>query len=202
MNRLFCYALCLLYVTANAQNPSAPVSSTLDAYWNFTPVPTPAQAVLLLSETTLPGPTSTANTILLEQNGVGNRANLQTLAGSANRLEVSQTSDGNVVNAVLSGTSNGLLFSQTGGGNQINFGLYGTGNRFMLTQDGGDVANLQGLNQSGTRLELSQGAGNNSFSIDNSTLFKDPLSTGIPNLRIEQTGGAAVTIQSGRLIGN
>ena len=62
------------------------------------------------------------------------------------------------------------------------------------------MANLQGMNQTGGRFELRQGAGNNTFNTDNSSLFKDPYSNGIPNLRIEQTGGASITVQQGAVV--
>lgn len=202
MDRLLCFIFCLLSVAAGAQTSSTPVSSTLDAYWSLTPTPVATQAVLSLSEVVLSAPATNANVIALQQEGVGNRANLQILAGSANQLEVMQSNNGNVANALLAGMNNGITLYQAGASNQVNIELSGSNNQFLLTQDGGDVVNMQGLNQSGTRLELIQGIGNNSFSIDNSTLVKDPFSTGIPNLRIEQTGGAAVTIQSGRIIGN
>ena len=139
---------------------------------------------------------------MLQQNGLGNQANLQTVAGTQSRLDVTQMNDGNVVNAVLSGFNNSVILSQTGGGNTINFGLSGTNNRFMLTQDGGDAATMVGLQKDNTRIELLQGSGNNSFTMDNSNLFIDPLSKGIPNLRIEQTGGASAIIQQGHIIGN
>ena len=94
------------------------------------------------------------------------------------------------------------MLLQTGGGNLISLGLTGSNNRFMLTQDGGDKAILQGLQKDNTHFELVQGSGNNTLVLDNSPLFKDPLSTGIPNLRIEQSGGASVIVQQGKLIGN
>ena len=203
MIRLFIVAFYLSGVAASAQITSAAVSTTgTDAYWNIELTPNQKLTTVLVgSDTQLQGPTSSVNAVLLQQNGNNNRATLQTLSGNNNLLQATQQNDGNVLNAVLSGAGNGLTIGQTGGNNQLNIGLTGDNNRFLLTQDGGDVANLQGINQNNMRLELRQGAGNNTFNTDNSSLFVDPLSTGIPNLRIEQTGGANITIQQGRVIG-
>jgi len=203
MNRLLILASCLFSTSAFAQISSAAVSTTgTDAYWNIALTPSQKETtVLVKSLTQLQGPTSPANAIVLQQNGNNNRATLQTPSGNNNLLQATQINDGNVLNAVLSGAGNGLTIDQTGGSNQLNVDLTGTNNRFLLTQDGGDMANLQGISQTNGRLELRQGAGNNTFNTDNSSLFTDPLSTGIPNLRIEQTGGANITVQQGRLIG-
>lgn len=203
MNRLLIAAFSLFSAAANAQITSAAVAPTgTDAYWNIKLTPSQKlTTVLVESDVLLQGPNSPANAIMLQQNGNNNRATLQTPSGNNNRLQATQQSDGNVLNAVLSGSGNGLTISQLGGSNQLNLDLTGGNNRLLLTQDGGDVANLRGLNQTNGRLELRQGAGNNTFNTDNSSLFTDPLSSGIPNLRIEQTGGASITIQQGRLIG-
>ncbi|MBC7568667.1 MAG: hypothetical protein H7319_02895 [Spirosoma sp.] len=203
MNRLLLLASCLFSTSAFAQITSAAVSPTgTDAYWNISLTPSQKlTTVLVESQTQLQGPTSPANAIVLQQSGNSNQATLQTVSGNNNLLQARQQNDGNVLNAVLSGSGNGLIINQAGGNNQLNVDLTGSNNRFLLTQDGGDVANLQGLNQTGGRLELRQGAGNNTFNTDNSSLFTDPLSTGIPNLRIEQTGGANITVQQGRIIG-
>jgi len=203
MNRLLLLLCCLWGVAAQAQITSAAVSNTgSDAYWNIALTPNQKlTTVLVESNVVLQGPGSPTNTILLQQSGNNNSATLQTPSGNNNLLSAAQQNDGNVLNAILSGSGNGLSVNQTGGNNQLNLDLTGANNRFLVKQDGGDVANLQGLNQTGSRLELSQGAGNNTFNTDNSSLLKDPFSTGIPNLRIEQTGGASITIQQGRLIG-
>ncbi len=203
MNRLLLLASCLFSTSAFAQITSAAVSTTgTDAYWNIELTTSQKETtVLVKSQTQLQGPTSPANTIVLQQSGNSNQATLQTVSGNNNLLQARQQNDGNVLNAVLSGAGNGLTINQTGGSNQLSIDLTGSNNRFLLMQDGGDIANLQGINQTNGRLELRQGAGNNTFNTDNSSLFTDPLSTGIPNLRIEQTGGANITVQQGRIIG-
>ncbi len=204
MNRLFTLVICLSGLAANAQQITSAAASTTgtDAYWNIELTSSQKlTTVLVESVTQLQGPDSPANTVMLQQNGNNNQAIIQAPSGSNNLLQATQQNDGNVLNAVLSGNGNGLIVGQTGGSNQLNIDLTGSNNRFLLTQDGGDIANLQGLNQTGGRLELRQGAGNNTFNTDNSSLFTDPFSTGIPNLRIEQTGGANITIQQGRVIG-
>lgn len=202
MNRLLIAVFCLSGIAANAQITSAAVSpSSKDAYWNIALTPSQTlTTVLVESKIQLQGQASPANAIVLQQNGTNNQATLQTLSGVNNVLQASQQNSGNVLNAVLSGGGNGLIIDQAGNGNQLSVDLTGSNNRIRLTQDGGDVANLQGLNQTGAQLDLRQGAGNNTFNTGNS-LFTDPLSKGIPNLRIEQTGGASITIQQGRAIG-
>jgi hypothetical protein len=203
MNRLLVFLFCALCIGTQAQTVTAPLGNSADAYWN---VPLTAsqklQTVLVKSQTAIPDPSSAANTAVLNQQGLNNQAVVQTLGGTYNRLEVNQFNDRNTANAVLSGNNNSLIINQMGGDNSANVGLSGTNNRFMITQDGGDRVNMQGLQKDNTRLELIQGRGNNSFTLDNSTLFTDPLSKGIPNVRIEQSGGSAVTIQQGRVIGN
>lgn len=204
MHRLLVFVVCAVSAGAQAQTRSqSVVGQSTDAYWN---IPLTAeqqlQSALVESQTSIADPTPAQNTVVVQQNGFNNQALLQAVAGTQNRLEATQTSNGNRADAILAGSNNSVILNQTGGGNVINFGLTGNDNRYMLTQDGGDTANLQGLQKDGSRLELLQGRGNNSFTVDNTALFTDPLSTGLPNLRIEQTGGASVTIQQGRVIGN
>lgn len=199
MNSFFTLVLCTICLVTQAQT----VDTGLDAYWNINLTKEQKlNTVLLESQTTISNPAAALNTITLQQNGIANQAILQTNSGSQNLLEVSQLNNGNVANATLSGLNNSLIIGQTGGGNMANIDLGGTNNRFLVTQDGGDRINMLGLQKDNTRLELIQGSGNNSFTLDNTTLFKDPLSQGIPNLRIEQSGGANVTIQQGKVIGN
>jgi hypothetical protein len=195
--------LCVAGIGVRAQTGTSTATRSADAYWNI-PLTTEQklQSVLVESQTVIPDPAAGLNSLVIQQDGAGNRATLQAITGSQNRLEAVQTGNGNGADAMLSGTNNSLIINQMGGGNAVNVDLAGNGNRYMLTQDGGDTANLYGLQKDNSQLELRQGSGNNSFTIDNSSLFKDPLSTGIPNLRIEQAGGASITVQQGRAIGN
>lgn len=198
MNNFLTLLFCVFCFVTQAQT----VDTSLDAYWNINLTKEQKlNTVLLESQTAISNPAAALNTITLQQNGLSNQAILQT-SGSQNLLEVSQFNNGNLTNATLSGLNNSLIIGQTGGGNMANIDLGGTNNRFLVTQDGGDRINMLGLQKENTRLELTQGGGNNSFTLDNTTLFKDPLSQGIPNLRIEQSGGANVTIQQGKVIGN
>ncbi|WP_460985286.1 curlin repeat-containing protein [Spirosoma fluminis] len=203
MNRLLFVLISIVFGTAQAQKVSQPQSNTLDAYWDI-PISgnQRVNTVLVKSQTDIPDPSSPLSSVKLYQEGLNNQAVVQALSGTNNRLDINQVNNGNNVNATLAGANNSLILTQTGGNNIANIGLGGTNNRFMITQDGGDVVNLQGIQKDNLRLELRQGAGANSFNMDNSTLFKDPLSTGIPNLRIEQSGGASITIQQGRVFGN
>ena len=203
MSRLLTVLFFSACIGAQAQTTTAPSGNTLDAYWNI-PLTSEQklQTVLVKSQTVIPDPVSASSAINVNQMGMQNHTVLQTVAGTQNRLDVNQFGNANNADAVLSGTNNSLILNQTGDGNRINIGLAGTNNRFMLTQDGGDTVNMQGLQKDNTRLELSQGRGNNSFTLDNSSLLVDPLSKGAANLRIEQSGGSSVTIQQGRVIGN
>src|SRR5919202_2457109 len=112
MHRLIIFFFCIFCVGAQAQTNTAPTSNTLDAYWSFNPSPTPSQAVLAISTTVIPDPVPGATTVMLQQNGLGNQANLQTVAGPQSRLDVTQMNDGNVVNAVLSRFNNSVILSQ------------------------------------------------------------------------------------------
>ncbi len=186
---------------ASAQVNSVPVNN-LDAYWNLTSIPNQAQVSLQAGQTNLTGLSGAINEVITQQDGLNNTAQLSITAGSQNQLRLNQTNNANYADAILSGVNNSIAINQTGGNNNLAFGLNGTNNRLALTQDGGDRLQMTGLQQNNTRLEVNQGAGNNSLTIDNTTLFKDTTGTGIPNLRIEQTGGATATIQNGRIFGN
>lgn len=186
---------------ASAQVNSVPTNN-LDAYWNLTSIPNQAQVSLQPGLTNLAGLSGSINRVITQQDGLDNAAQLAITAGSQNQLILNQTNNTNYADATLSGVSNNVVISQTGGNNNLAFGLNGTNNRLALTQDGSDRLQMIGLQQNNTRLDVNQGAGNNSLTIDNTTLFKDINGTGIPNLRIEQTGGATATIQNGRIFGN
>ena len=121
---------------------------------------------------------------------MNNTALLSVVSGSQNRLEVNQSGNYNYTDASLGGVNNSIVLNQTGGSNSVSLGLGGTSNRLMINQDGGD------------RVEINQGSGGNSLTLDNTMLFRDANGTGIPNLRIEQSGGATATIQNGRILGN
>lgn len=203
MNHFFVFIFCAVGAGAQAQTTSSPTGNRSDAYWNI-PLTTEQklQSVLSESQTVIFSQTTALNAIDVRQEGLANQATLQVIAGSQNRLEALQVSDGNNADAVLAGNNNTLIVTQTGGGNAINFTLSGNNNQYLLAQDGGDTATLQGLQKDDTRLELIQGSGSNSFTIDNSALFRDPFGSGVPGLRIEQSGGASITVQQGRVTGN
>ncbi len=190
--------LCCVVGTAVQAQTNLATGNSLDAYWNLPTIPGQTQAVLKLGTANLPS-TSAQNEVITNQQGAFNTAVLTVASGSQNRLETNQTSGLNTVDASLSGSNNSVLLNQTGTGNTISFGLSGVNNRYALTQDGSDRIQMQGLQQNNQRLEVAQGSGANSLTVDNTSLFKD---SGIPNLRIEQSGGAAITIQQGKIIGN
>jgi len=201
MKRFFLFSIWIFGTAAQAQS-HAGTSGTQDAFWHLTSVSGQAQATLGLSTNSLPGPGSSLNEVIARQEGANNTALLSVVSGAQTRLEVNQTNGYNYSDVTLSGVNNNVLLNQTGGNNSASFGLSGVNNRFMLTQDGGDRLQMTGLQQSNTRLEVAQGAGSNMLTIDNTSLFRDATGMGISNLRIEQSGGAAATIQNGRLFGN
>ena len=203
MNRLLILVFCISSAVVRAQTSATSVRNELDAYWNVELTDDQLkQTVLVRSQTGIPDPSSAGNVVSLQQNGSSNRATVRIPSGTQNNVELNQANDGNATDAYLSGSGNSLIFSQTGGGNGITLGVDGSNNRFLLTQDGGDRMNMSGLQKNNTRLEVSQGSGNNSLSLDNTTLFTDPLGRGIPNLRIEQSGGASIQVTQGRVISN
>lgn len=201
MKRLFTLLLSMIGGVATAQVNSTPVIN-LDAYWNLTSIPNQGQVSLHQGLTNPTGLSSSINEVITQQDGLNNIAQLSITAGSQNQLRLNQTNNANYADATLAGVNNSIIISQTGASNNLTFGLNGTNNRLALAQDGGDRLQMIGLQQNNTRLEVNQGAGNNSLTIDNTALFKDIGGAGIPNLRIEQTGGAAATIQNGRIFGN
>lgn len=203
MNRFLTLLFCLACASAYAQTTPADINQ-LDAYWNINLTKDQKiQTVLTESQNQIASPAPGLNTVVVQQNGNNNQAVLSTTTGIQNLLSVTQTDNDNITNASLSGVNNSLIIGQTGGSNVTNINLGGTNNRFLLTQDGNDTINMLGLQKDNTRLELSQKSGANSFTLDNkSTLLVDPLSRGIPNLQIEQSGGASITVTQGRIIGN
>lgn len=138
----------------------------------------------------------------MRQGGISNTALLSVITSAPNRLEVGQSGNNNYTEATLSGLNNSLLLNQTGNNNSVSLGLGGTNNRITLAQDGGDRIQMQGIQVDNTRLDISQGVGNNSLTIGNTSLLQTTTGTGISNLRIEQSGGAAAIIQNGRIFGN
>lgn len=198
MSRHLVILFCFSSLAVKAQT-NLVTGGTLDAYWNLPTIPTQTQATLRLSTASLPS-ASSQNEVIARQEGGANTAILSVLTGLQNRLEVNQYAGFNLADATLAGSNNSVLLNQTGTGNSVSFGLSGNNNQYILAQDGGDRIQMQGLQKNNERLEVTQGYGNNSLTIDNTTLFQG--SGGIPNLRIEQLGGASVTIQQGKVIGN
>ncbi|MBD2753144.1 hypothetical protein [Spirosoma validum] len=197
MSRHLLVVFCFFSLFAEAQT-NLVTGGTLDAYWNLPTIPTQTQATLRLSTASLPA-ASSQNEVVTRQEGGANTAMLSVLSGAQNRLEVNQYTGLNFVDATLTGVNNSVLLNQTGTGNSISFGLNGSNNQYVLAQDGGDRIQMQGLQKNNERLEVKQGYGNNSLTLDNTNLFQG---SGIPNLHIEQTGGASITIQQGKVIGN
>lgn len=169
--------------TAQAQTPVA-LPNPPDAFWQLPP-----------------SVGNVANEATIRQAGAGNQATLVVLAGSQNQVELSQMTNSNAATIRVTGHANGLILNQSGGGNTVNIGLSGNDNRLKFTQDGGDVARLPGLTGSNTKLELVQRNGNNTFVADGPTAMGGTTGPGAANLRIEQTGGSTVRIQTGRLTG-
>ena len=199
MSRYLIILFCTISAVVRAQT-NLVTGSTLDAYWNLPTIPNQTQATLRLGTTNLPTASSSQNEVIANQEGGSNTVILSVLAGSQNRLEVNQYTGLNSADVSLSGGNNSILLNQTGTGNSVSFGLSGSNNQYILSQDGGDRIQMQGLQKNNDRLEVAQGFGSNSFTIDNTSLFQG--TGGIPNLRIEQSGGASVTIQQGKVIGN
>ena len=143
----FSLTLLLLWLTSPinwAQTRSTSLATGSDVYWNLPTVPGPAQAVLTLSQTTIPEPTSRQNEIRLDQQGGGSRAMLSVVNGLQNRVELVQQ-NGSGAYATVSGSNNSLIVTQTGGGNQLGLGLTGHGNRLSISQDGGRPGRVAGL---------------------------------------------------------
>ncbi|GAB4027940.1 hypothetical protein [Spirosoma gilvum] len=132
--------------------------------------------------------------------GLENRASLSQM-GNQNLTGISQTGYAQLANLQLSGTANQMMLEQSGYNNTADLQLTGHSNQFRIRQDGGDNAQIQAADLRNTRLELVQGSGNNTFISNNPAGLKDPLIGGVSGLRIEQTGGASVTIQTGHIIG-
>ncbi|GAB2529060.1 hypothetical protein [Spirosoma aerophilum] len=197
MSRLLLLLLVIASIDVRAQSTT---SSSQDAFWQVTTIRSQTQATLTLGAVSALDPS--LNEVRMKQEGVHNTALLSVISNTPNRMEVGQSGNNNYTEANLSGLNNSLLLNQTGNNNSVSIGLGGTNNRISLTQDGGDRIQMQRLQVDNTRLDVSQGNGNNSLTISNTTQLQNAVGTGISNLRIEQSGGAAAIIQNGRIFGN
>lgn len=199
MGHYFVILFCICSVVVRAQT-NLVTSNALDAYWDLPVIPSRTQTTSIAGRTNLSAALSSQNEVIANQAGEFNTAVLSIPSGSQNRLEVNQYTGLNSVDVSLSGGNNSILLNQTGTGNSISFGLSGNNNQYSISQDGGDRIQMQGLQKNNDHLDIVQGNGSNSLTIDNTSLFQG--TGGIPNLRIEQSGGASVTIQQGKIIGN
>lgn len=139
-----------------------------------------------------------ANEIMLQQAGVGNQATVAIL-GQQNQIGLTQTASTNGATVQLTGQGNQLQLTQTGGNNRLAVGLDGSNNQLRISQGGGDVVSLLGLSGSNARIDLIQRNGNNTIIADGLTVPATSAGMGVANLKIEQSGGATVRIQNGRM---
>lgn len=174
----------LLGVTASVRAQSVPTSSP-EVFWQ------------LIAGTVTP-PASPANEVLLRQAGSGNQA-MVAMLGQQNQISLTQTANANAATVRLTGQGNQLQLNQAGGNNRLAVGLDGSNNQLRVSQSGGDVVSLLGLSGSNARVDLMQRNGNNTIIADGLTVPATSAGMGVANLKIEQSGGATVRIQNGRM---
>jgi hypothetical protein len=104
---------------------------------------------------------------------------------------VIQAGTGNTLNLNLVGSGNVVDTKQTGNDNTLTMDFSGTNSKYVLDQDGDvNTMSLSKVTSNGINFQVSQKNNNNVLTVDGS-------GTGaLPALKIEQTGGMQVTIES------
>lgn len=114
-------------------------------------------------------------------------------AGS--NASVIQTGNQNTLNLSLSGNGNNVLTQQTGDGNVLNMDLVGTNSQYILTQDGNEnKLQMNNITSTGVDVRVNQKDGKNNLTIEGGI-------TSLESMKIEQSGGMRIIIESNALIG-
>ncbi len=166
-------------ISAWAQLPSA---GSPDVYWRI-------------------NPGTSVSEVSIRQAGADQQATIAILAGQQNQVGLLQTGLLNHSDVQVAGQSNQLTLMQTGERNRLTVGLNGSNNQLKISQDGGDVVSLAGLTATSANMEVIQKAGQNTLIADGINIPSARSAGGVPNLKIEQTGGANARIQNGPAMG-
>lgn len=108
---------------------------------------------------------------------------------SESGVTIFQSGHSNELNFMLKGTGNSATGLQIGNFNDMSLDMDAQNSRFYLEQYGnGNNIDLTNMNGNGINFELTQRQNNNSLVLDGGSH--------IPSLKIEQSGGMQLTIQS------
>ncbi|HEV7382459.1 MAG TPA: hypothetical protein VGN64_21840, partial [Dyadobacter sp.] len=106
-----------------------------------------------------------------------------------------QTGNQNTLNLNLTGNGNNIVTSQVGDANMLNMDFVGTNSQYVLTQDGnGNQLQMNNITSNGVDVRISQKDGNNNLTLEGGI-------TPLESMKIEQTGGMRIIIESNSLIG-
>lgn len=109
---------------------------------------------------------------------------------------VTQTGNHNSLNLHLTGNGNNIVTRQTGDLNALNMDYKGTNSQYLLSQEGNDnKLQMNHITSNGIDFQVTQMDGGNSLTLDGGGF--SPLQS----MKIEQTGGMKILIESNPLIG-
>jgi hypothetical protein len=109
---------------------------------------------------------------------------------------VTQTGNQNILNLNVTGNGNNIVTQQNGDLNTLNMDLNGSNSQYLLSQEGnGNKLQMDNIKSNGVDFRVSQKDGSNSLTLDGGGF--SPLQS----MKIEQTGGMRIIIDSNPLIG-
>jgi hypothetical protein len=114
-------------------------------------------------------------------------------AGS--NANVVQTGNQNSLNLNLTGNGNNILTQQLGNGNVLYMDFVGTNSQYVLTQEGNEnTLQMNNISSNGVDFRLNQKDGKNNLTLEGGI-------TPLESMKIEQSGGMRIIIESNALIG-
>ncbi|REA57752.1 hypothetical protein DSL64_22730 [Dyadobacter luteus] len=106
-----------------------------------------------------------------------------------------QTGNQNVLNLNLTGNGNNIMTSQVGDGNVLNMDFVGKNSQYLLNQEGnGNQLQMNNITSNGVDVRINQKDGQNNLTFEGGI-------TPLESMKIEQSGGMRIIIESNALIG-
>ena len=108
---------------------------------------------------------------------------------------VVQSGNQNVLNLNIKGNGNDVVTQQIGNGNLLNLDLLGNNSQYLLVQEGNENGlHMNNVTSSGIDFRVQQKNNGNSLTIMGGV-------TPLESMKIEQTGGMRIIVESGTLLG-
>ncbi|MCE7042640.1 hypothetical protein [Dyadobacter sp. CY312] len=115
---------------------------------------------------------------------------------SGSNANVTQTGNQNILNLNLSGNGNNIVTQQKGDLNTLNMDFNGSNSQYLLSQEGNDnKLQMNNITSNGIDFQVTQKDGGNNLTLEGSGF------TPLQSMKIEQTGGMRIIIDSNPLIG-